>query len=694
MKINEQNENIQFNMGNKQKFKINTSSKAFQILSSNLYSNPIGAIIRELSTNAYDAHKMVNKEHIPFEIILPTILEPNLKIRDYGPGLTSKEIETIYTTFFESTKTDSNDFVGCLGLGSKTPFSVTDIFTINSYKDGKKIVYSAFLDEMNIPNVSKIFEQETEEVNGLEIIIPFEEKYFERIKDEIKNQLKYFKVKPIIKNGSIEWEENEYIFEKPNEWGIGFNNHINIIQGQIAYPIYRADMQRYFKDYIKYFDYQTVDIFVEIGDVNIAPSREILYFDKRTIKFLENKFEKLIQEIVVEIQKKIDEQKTYYDALLYIQKLKNNFNNFTNRILSVNKFYFNGEELNKIYLKKQIDFVDYFLIEEMRRKEQIALKKQRFQKSYLEKEYPIQITESPYYFISANNDFEKEYEKLKKYIKENNLYTRHRINSYIIVSDKSFVELEKKLRGKHLIDVGKLELKVKDKKIKKRRSNKVNIYKFNKLFYYLNDSMHRVEVKFEENIEGYFCIINNKKPILKNKTLDIELFREYYNFFEFHKGKNLYFISERNYNKYKEYFDKHLQNFEEEIEKYFQKNEDKIILYNSSTLPFDGKIFYRLPEIKELLKTRSNDFSTLINIFEKNKFIEKYEVSKNRIVNFFNEDVDKFKKNYDIIIPLIEKEFKKYPMLEYILSSSRNLKDEKFKADFVKYVEKIKKAEK
>ena len=119
-------------------FTIRASAKAFQILSSNLYSNPLGAVIRELSTNAYDAHVMSDKADEPFVLTLPNSLDPTFRVRDFGPGLSPTEISQVYTTFFESTKTDSNDVVGCLGLGSKSPFGIADSFTINSYQNGTK----------------------------------------------------------------------------------------------------------------------------------------------------------------------------------------------------------------------------------------------------------------------------------------------------------------------------------------------------------------------------------------------------------------------------------------------------------------------------------------------------------------------------------------------------------------------------
>ena len=52
-------------------FEIKTDDgKMFHILS-NLYSNPFGAVIRELSTNCIDGHKINNTPDKPFDIILP-----------------------------------------------------------------------------------------------------------------------------------------------------------------------------------------------------------------------------------------------------------------------------------------------------------------------------------------------------------------------------------------------------------------------------------------------------------------------------------------------------------------------------------------------------------------------------------------------------------------------------------------------
>lgn len=124
--------------------------KLMGILTYDLYKNKPGAVIRELSTNCIDAHKLVANElksdqigaKTPFAIILPSDYNNNfLTIRDFGPGLTEEEMFTIYPTYGSSTKENTNDYTGCLGLGSKSPLAISPDFLVTSYNDDKVAVY-------------------------------------------------------------------------------------------------------------------------------------------------------------------------------------------------------------------------------------------------------------------------------------------------------------------------------------------------------------------------------------------------------------------------------------------------------------------------------------------------------------------------------------------------------------------------
>ena len=128
-------------------YTIEATAKAFSILSDGLYANKIKAVVRELSTNAYDSHIDAGKPDVPFEVHLPNSMEPHFSIRDFGTGLSHEDCMNLYTTYFRSNRTDSNKAVGCMGLGSKSPFAYNDSFTVESFFNGKHRTYNAYKNE-------------------------------------------------------------------------------------------------------------------------------------------------------------------------------------------------------------------------------------------------------------------------------------------------------------------------------------------------------------------------------------------------------------------------------------------------------------------------------------------------------------------------------------------------------------------
>lgn len=305
---------------NVQVFTIEASAKAFSVLSQNLYSNTRGAMIRELSTNAYDAHVMSGVADKPFVLTLPNSLEPTFKIRDFGPGLSEEQVNSVLTTFFKSTKTDSNDVVGCMGLGSKTPFGVSDSFTVTSYHGGLKTIYSAFLSSKRIPSVAKFASFESDEPTGLEIEVAVKSTDFSLYQREVNDQLRYFKVKPVILGcSSFKWDEPENILFSGSNWKwVHKNTGAIVVQGQIQYPINVHDMGAAYYDATpgvkEVLTRNSVIFDVQIGDVNVAPSREALYYDDATCETLIKSAKKLIEELPALIENALINCETLYDA--------------------------------------------------------------------------------------------------------------------------------------------------------------------------------------------------------------------------------------------------------------------------------------------------------------------------------------------------------------------------------------------
>ena len=287
-------------------FSIKSSPKAFQILSSNLYSNKIRAVIREYSCNALDAHRYAKKEKEPFQVTLPSELQQNFIVRDFGNGLSEQEIKELFTTYFGSSKDQSNDFTGALGLGSKSAFSYTDSFNCTSYHNGTKSVYSLFLDQGE-PKVTLMYQSESDEPSGVEINIPVQYNDINSFENEAQIVYSAFDVKPIgfENKTSIHYYFKDFGTINLQKASISRDEfagkYIYARMGNVLYPISSEYTKNYrFNLELYGFDSWSNIIFVDfnIGELDIAPSREQLSYDKTTIENINNKLTQIFENAI------------------------------------------------------------------------------------------------------------------------------------------------------------------------------------------------------------------------------------------------------------------------------------------------------------------------------------------------------------------------------------------------------------
>ena len=137
-----------------------------------LYSDPELAVIREYSTNALDSHRDAGNP-LPIEVTLPTQLAPFFRVRDYGDGLDAEDIRSIYSRYGTSTKRDSDDVVGMLGLGCKSALTYTDQFTLVGTKNGRTVQVSVGRDENGGGSMTIVSDEHTPDApSGVEVIVP------------------------------------------------------------------------------------------------------------------------------------------------------------------------------------------------------------------------------------------------------------------------------------------------------------------------------------------------------------------------------------------------------------------------------------------------------------------------------------------------------------------------------------------
>ena len=279
------------NVGEIGEFRIRNSAKAFNILSSGLYANKIRAVIRELSCNAVDSHTAAGKSDVPFDVRLPTQLDPTFAIRDYGTGLTHDQVTNIYTTYFESTKTESNAFIGALGLGSKSPFSYTDNFTVTAIKDGRKGIYSAFINGEGVPSIALMAEEATTDPAGVEIKFAVNERYdFEKFRSEAQTVYRYFSLRPVVSGPDFEFRDVEYESRDivPGVHSYKDSRTSRAIMGNIAYPIDIPNEQQNLGELYHLLNCG-LEMHFGIGELDFQASREGLSYIPQTIESIKRK---------------------------------------------------------------------------------------------------------------------------------------------------------------------------------------------------------------------------------------------------------------------------------------------------------------------------------------------------------------------------------------------------------------------
>ena len=301
-------------------------SHIFNVLRNQLYSDKVLAVIREYSCNAVDAHVEIGKADVPIKITLPTQMTPEFKVRDYGRGLTETEIAEIYAMYGESTKRGSNDQIGQLGLGCKSAFAYGDNFIINSFMDGTKTTYNAFIDPSDIGQISIMGREKTNEKSGVEIVIPVKSDDFQEFYDKAVTLFKHFKVVPDVRGANRDdlkrqLEKSKVIIEKDNWRLVEGDSHA--IMGNISYPLDSGALNIGWQDERAELLSSGVEIDFAIGDLEISASREALQYTDRTKKAIIDILETILKALPDALGEKFKECETLWDAkMLYNDAFK------------------------------------------------------------------------------------------------------------------------------------------------------------------------------------------------------------------------------------------------------------------------------------------------------------------------------------------------------------------------------------
>jgi hypothetical protein len=330
----------------------------FNVLRNQLYSDKILAVLREYSCNAVDSHTEAGHNR-PIEVTLPSRLSLELKIRDYGTGLSETDIQEIYAFYGESTKRKSNSLIGQLGLGSKSAFAYGDNFVINSFYNGIKTTYNAYIDPSQIGQIATLASAPSNEANGVEIVIPVKPADCENFVNTARSLFTFFKVKPIVRGAAnFTYEEKPSIYSGA-DWHI-FKADRNVygrncvaVMGNIGYTISSSalkldennDAEATIERLLSNCDIQ---LDVPIGDLDIAASREGLQYTDRTIANIKKRILVIRDFLVADITKQLKGAQSLWSFKRMLGEM-HNFNSpyyvVCNAMRGKNGYDYNGKAI-------------------------------------------------------------------------------------------------------------------------------------------------------------------------------------------------------------------------------------------------------------------------------------------------------------------------------------------------------------
>lgn len=281
---------------------IENSEKMFAILSDHIYKDKILAVIRELSCNAYDAMVDAGKKDVPFKLHLPTRLDPTFYVEDDGVGIDPQILPKIYLTYGKSTKTESDETIGALGLGSKSPFAYTkSSFIVRNRWNGIEYSYFVFINKSGKPAMSAVGQEPTDRGNGMRAEFAVKPQDISAFFDRTDRFFKYWKnVLPIF----VDQDPKRVLVSKIDkvidngDWYLE-NRDDNAdfkgalaVMGNIPYPI-EVDSIPNLPPELKVIAQNSFVIEFPLGSLAFQPSREALSFDEFTNKNLIERLEEV-----------------------------------------------------------------------------------------------------------------------------------------------------------------------------------------------------------------------------------------------------------------------------------------------------------------------------------------------------------------------------------------------------------------
>lgn len=279
---------------NARKSTMELSAKTFKMQIDSIYSDKIGAPVRELASNAWDSHLRAGTER-PFYVQVPTPLHPEFAVRDYGSGMTDAIMENVYIVLGRSDKEQTNKEVGMWGLGSKSPFAYTDQYTISCY-DGETVRHYGYgLAEDEIPTLYTMDIQPCDEPRGVRVAFSVEDRDFQAFEKAVR--LIAVAHENAFETNITLADKADCLF-KGDDWYALTDSVLPVgwyaRQGCVIYPLDRAQVEYPNPGWDSKYRF-ILDC--PIGTVKVTPSRESIEYVEEVTDYLKSRVANVIETV-------------------------------------------------------------------------------------------------------------------------------------------------------------------------------------------------------------------------------------------------------------------------------------------------------------------------------------------------------------------------------------------------------------
>ena len=343
MIITEKTKQVQFK-GNFDTIKVGIDEKSishFFRMISNLYQDPVMAVLREIGANCVDAAKEAGTEKLGWQLHLPSRMDGNVRFVDNGVGISHDQMIRIYSVIGASSKREDNNLIGGFGVGKWSLCALVNNFQAVSIYNGTRSTYFICLQSNGLPDIKVIKQEQTNERNGFEVKFMCPEKYIAQFNEKAAKAYRFFSTKPSVFTGGVKKElvygTRKAIFSSKDTGVEIFENHGEgvVEMGGVGYrlPVESILENKKFQKFSSLLSSHIV-IHAPIGEYSITPSREAIQLDDLTMTRLYTKLEKFVDTFVPTLQAQLDSfTGNTFDAKKKLQEVRSNFKFLPEKIL-------------------------------------------------------------------------------------------------------------------------------------------------------------------------------------------------------------------------------------------------------------------------------------------------------------------------------------------------------------------------